>query len=320
MKINSVLKYLCLALSVAVSTGYGQIRYSAPMDPQAAKKLWSNETSRITCRLIFDIPSYGFANFMTYGGRDLRSAMTLHPKLGIGQASSMRFIAAKPDWNSSGAERLLGKIDLYAGFNPYIGPTLSWKLLSELDHGNQILMPYTDKKLASGENIVPTLNPMGFKEAYKKYLSCQEQLIRVNYNDIRMMPLVFKYQSTELTAKSQDMLNEQVEYLKYDKSIIKISIRAYAYDMSKAQDNINLAKDRADALKKAYTDIGIKEDIIEIVPFNALTLNTKDENPISNEAATSRNALISLERDNAMINKDMEVNIPDVGANTGDGD
>ena len=109
MKINSVLKYLCLALSVTVSTGYGQIRYSAPMEPEAAKKLWSNETSRIACRLIFDIPSYGFANFMTYGGRDLRSAMTLHPKLGIGQASSMRFIAAKPDWNSSGAERLLGK-------------------------------------------------------------------------------------------------------------------------------------------------------------------------------------------------------------------
>ena len=55
-----------------------------------------------------------------------------------------------------------------------------------------------------------------------------------------------------------------------------------------------------------------------MVPFNALTLNTKDENPISNEAATSRNALISLERDVAMINKDMEVNIPDVGADTGD--
>ena len=257
------------------------------MEPEAAKKLWSNESSRIACRLIFDIPSYGFANFMTYGGRDLRSAMTLHPKLGIGQASSMRFIAAKPDWNSS-------------------------------DHGNQILMPYTDKKLASGENIVPALNPLGFKDAYKKYLSCQEQLIRVNYNDVRMMPLVFKYQSTELTAKSQEMLNEQVEYLKYDKSIIKISIRAYAYDMAKAQENIALAKDRGEALKKAYTDIGIKEESIEVVPFNALTLNTKDENPISNEAATSRNALISLERDVAMINKDMEVNIPDVGADTGD--
>ncbi len=320
MKIKRVLKYLVLAVTVVISNSYAQIKYSAPMDPAAAKKLWSNENSRIACRLIFDIPYYGFANFMTYGGRELRSAMTLHPKLGIGNASSMRFIATKPDWNSSGAERLLGRIDLYEGFNPYIGPTLSWKLLSELDHGNQILMPYTDKKLASGESLVPAISPLGFRDAYKKYLSCQEQLIRVNYNDIRMMPLVFKFQSTELTAKSQSMLDEQVEYLKHDKSIIKVSIRAYAYDMSKAQDNISLAKDRADALKKVYTNIGLKEDMIEIVPFNALTLNTKDENPIASEAATSRNALISLERDIAMINKDMEVNVPDVGANTGEDD
>ena len=78
------------------------------------------------------------------------------------------------------------------------------------------------------------------------------------------------------------------------------------------------AKERAEALKKYYIDNGLSEEVIEIIPFNALTLNTKDENPISNEAATSRNALISLERDVAMINKDMEVNIPDVGADTGD--
>ncbi|MGN0915935.1 MAG: OmpA family protein [Succinivibrio sp.] len=294
-----------------------QIRYQAPLD-SSAKKLWSNESSRIKCSLIFDIPSYGFANFMTYSGRTLRSALTIHPKLGIGQSSYMRFISTKPEWHSASHEQLLGRIALYEGFAPYVGPTLSWKILSELSHGNQILMPYTDSKLASGQNIIPSLSPLGFDEAYKKYLSCQEQLIRVNFNDIKMMPLVFKLRSDELTAKSQDMLNEQLEYLKYDKSIISIVIRAYAYDMEKNADNINLARDRGERIKKAYLDLGINEDIITVVPFNALTLNTKEENPIVDEAPTSRNALITLERDNALINKDMEVNVPDVGANTGE--
>ena len=63
---------------------------------------------------------------------------------------------------------------------------------------------------------------------------------------------------------------------------------------------------------------GIDEKIIEIVPFNTLTLNTKESNPIANESVTARNALISLERDIAKINKDMEVIVPDVGAKTGD--
>ncbi|MGN0901918.1 MAG: hypothetical protein ACI4M9_01410, partial [Succinivibrio sp.] len=138
-----------------------QIRYQAPLD-SSAKKLWSNESSRIKCSLIFDIPSYGFANFMTYSGRTLRSALTIHPKLGIGQSSYMRFISTKPEWHSAAHEHLLGRIALYEGFAPYVGPTLSWKILSELSHGNQILMPYTDTKLASGQNIIPSLSPLGF--------------------------------------------------------------------------------------------------------------------------------------------------------------
>ena len=178
------------------------------------------------------------------------------------------------------------------------------------------MMPYTDDKLAKGENIIPTLNPLGFKAAFKKYLSCQEQLLRVNFNDIKMMPLVFKLHKDELTAKSQKQFDEQLEYLKYDKSITKVTIRAYAYDMKQNADNIALAKDRAQVLKDAYLKIGIAEDVIEIVPFNSLTLNTKEENPIVDESVTARNALISLERDTALINKDLEVEVPDVGADS----
>lgn len=311
---------LFILLSILISTdAFCQIRYEAPIDP-SAKKLWSNDSSRVKCSLIFDIPSYGFASFVTYSGRNLRSAMVIVPKLGIREPSVMRFISAKPSWHSHANETLLGKIDLYEGFRPYIGPTLSWKILTSLSDGNQILMPYTDKKLANGQNIIPSLSPIGFDDAFKKYLSCQEQLIRVNFNDIKMTPLVFRVKTDELTAKSQRILNEQLEYLKHDPSIIKISIRAYAYDMEKAPENVSLAHDRAEMLKKAYTSIGIKEDIIEIVPFNSLTLNTKESNPVADTSVTARNALITLDRDNAMINKDMEVNVPDVGANTGEND
>ena len=210
------------------------------------------------------------------------------------------------DIPASSAETLLGKIDLFTGFDPYVGPTLHWKLLAELDHGNQILMPYTDNKLAAGQNIIPSISPLGFKEAYKKYLGCQEKLLRVNFSDIRLLPLVFKYQSDTLTAKSLALLKEQIEYINADQSISKITIRAYAYDLEQNIDNTNMAKDRAESIKNLYTE------------FNTLTLNTKESNPIANESVTARNALISLERDIAKINKDMEVIVPDVGAKTGD--
>ena len=86
--------------------------------------------------------------------------------------------------------------------------------------------------------------------------------------------------------------------------------------MKQNADNIALAKDRAQVLKDAYFKIGIAEDVIEIVPFISLTLNTKEENPIVDESVPARNALISLERDTALINKDLEVEVPDVGADS----
>ncbi len=313
-KLNKI-KYLIVAMALLSTSAFAQIRYATSITPNA-KNLWSTKSNRMTCSLYYEITDYGYANFLTYSGRNLKSALIIHPKLGIGQASVMRFVAAKPDWYSNSKEKLLGKIDLYPGFNPYIGPTLSWKILANLDVGNQILMPYLDDKLASGQNIIPAISPLGFKEAYKKYLSCQEQLIRVNFNDIKMMPLVFKLKSSKLTAKSEQSFNEQLEYLKYDKSISNITIRAYAYDMKVNADNITLAKERAQALKQAYVDIGIDENIIKIVPFNSLTLNTKEENPIADESVTARNAMISLQRDTALINKDLVVEVPDVGADS----
>lgn len=65
-----------------------------------------------------------------------------------------------------------------------------------------------------------------------------------------MTPLVFKVRSHELTAKSKQVLNEQLEYIKLDKSINKVTIRAYAYDMEKNADNISLAKIEVKQLKR----------------------------------------------------------------------
>ena len=121
----------CAIASVSVFTGIAnaQIRYQAHISPEATK-LWTTDRNRLKCSLLFSVPDYGIVNFMTYSGKTLRSNMTVHPKLGIADDSVMRFIATKPEWQSVSNEKLLGKIKLFSGINPYVGPTLSWKILS----------------------------------------------------------------------------------------------------------------------------------------------------------------------------------------------
>ena len=56
MKKLTVLKMI-MALAVAAfsMSSYAQIRYQASIDP-SSKKLWSNNSDRLSCSLIFDIP------------------------------------------------------------------------------------------------------------------------------------------------------------------------------------------------------------------------------------------------------------------------
>lgn len=315
--------FVALALSLtgmglAASSADAAIRYEAKLDA-TAKKLWSVDDSKIRCELIYDVPEYGSVFFTTRSGRNSKTSLEVHPKAGIGEDARMRFISARPEWQSGGQEKLLGEIRLYAGFDPFAGETVAWKVLNALSQGKQIFMPYTSSTRASGQNIIPTISPLGFKEPYQNFLNCQQRLLKVSFKDVAMLPVVFRFQSEELTGRSLDRLNEQLAYLKEDKAVSHITIRAYAYDKTSKDENIVLAKNRADALAKYYKDIGFKDDQIDIKQFNSLTLPVYVEGQEADESPTARNGLVEITRDSGKIDRMAEdVDMPDVGAESGD--
>lgn len=312
---------VCIALLgtvIIADPSQAAIRYEAKIDA-TAKQLWSDTDSKIRCELIYDVPEFGSVIFTTRSGHNSKTSLEVHPKRGINEDSKMRFIAARPEWQSGGQEKLLGEIKLYAGFDPFAGETVAWKVLNALTQGKQIFMPYTSSTQASGQNIIPTISPLGFKSPYQRFLSCQQRLLKVSFNDIQMLPVVFRFQSEELTGRSRDRLNEQLEYLKEDKAISKITIRAFAYDKTSKDENIVLAKNRADALAKFYRDLGFKDDELDIKPFNALTLPVFVEGQDADESPTARNGLVEIERDSSKIDRMAEdVDMPDVGAESGE--
>ncbi len=293
------------------------VRYEAKLDG-TAPKLWSVQDSKVQCDLIYDIPEYGTVTFRTYSGRSPKTSVSVHPRLGISENSQMRFIAARPEWQSGGEEVLLGQVKLYSGFDAWAGPTVAWKILNALGQGRQIFMPYTNATIASGQNIIPSISPLGFKKPFSNYVSCQQRLLKVSWNDVAMLPVVFKFQSAELTGRSKERLDSQLEYLKEDKAVSKITIRAFAYDMTSKDDNITLAAKRADTLKQAYQKAGFKDDMIEVVQFNSLSLPVYAEGEPADESPQARNGLVTLDRESAKVNRDLEVAVPDVGADSGE--
>ncbi|HAH70856.1 MAG TPA: hypothetical protein DCL74_03795, partial [Succinivibrionaceae bacterium] len=149
---------------------------------------------------------------------------------------------------------------------------------------------------------------------YSKFVACQQQLLRVSFNDVQLLPLVFAFQSDKLTSKSERSLKEQLEYLQQDKSINHIVIRTFSYDMNSKDDCIAMAKKRADAIKKYYLDAGFKDEDVELKQFNALTVQAFVEGQEANQEPTARNGLVQLSRDESDPRGLRDLDLPDVGA------
>lgn len=296
---------------------FGQIRYEAALDA-SAKKLWSQQGSKIKCSLTGDIPEYGYVEFQSLSGSSIKTSMAVHPKLGISENSTMRFIAMRPEWQSGGKEELLGHIRLYQSYDAWAGPTLSWKVMNALSRGKQVFMPYTSKIIAAGQNIVPSLSPLGFKEQYSKFLNCQQSLLKVSFKDVQVLPLIFKFQKAELTNRSLENLKIQLEYIAQDHAVNHVTIRVYSYDMKTHDECLSMVKERADLIKKYYQDAGFKDEQIEVVQFNVLTVQSMNDENDPDTSPQSRNGITELSRDESSKDRLLDEDLPDVGANDGE--
>lgn len=305
-----------MLLSAALLTAgaaSAQIRFEAPMS-MAAHQLWSNQSSEISCVLSYAFPEYGRADFVLLSGPHHQLSMEIFPLLSLGTASQMRAVATPPAWKYSSDEEELGRIKLYAGFNPFFGDTVSWRILGALSKGNQVMLPFTDTKRLQGETVVPILSPMGFSKPFQEFLTCQGKLLSYGYKDVQMVAVHFADGGTTLTSASQQALSEQINYIKLDKSVNKIVIRAFAFEKDNSDDNLHLAKERAAAVRRLFTEAGIDGSMITEDAVADRQIALKDLSAAEREH-TAR-AVIQLSRDPYKVNRSLEITMPDVGVET----
>ena len=135
---------LCAAYVAGMPTAMGQVRYEASLSDTNAKD-WSTTSSRISCVLSSRINGYGRADFVLLSGAQRRLSLELFPSVEISSRSKMRIISAPPEWRPEGNEKEIGEIDLYRGFRPFVGDSVSWAMLRELHTGQRVLFPYLSK-------------------------------------------------------------------------------------------------------------------------------------------------------------------------------
>lgn len=294
---------LCLSSAETLS----QIRYDQPISQYTS--YWSGSASKVSCVLSYAIDGYGRADFTMLSGPQKRLSLELFPLVGIGQKAQMRVISAPPAWRHGGEELELGRIDIFPGFNPFLGDSVSWRVLTSLDQGLEILFPFADKKRYPRDTVVPVISPMGFQQEFSKFQECSAQLLDVAYGDVAMNAYLFKENTLDLQPLSRAALDKQILYLTNDKSINNISILAFAFERGSNEANQALAMQRANFLKQEFVNAGFNADNISTQTYDDAGSSTV----LKEDRVFGARAIVRLYRDDTLIDPNREALMPDIG-------
>lgn len=305
---------LIVSCVLTCNFAFARIEFATPISKDAAK-MWTTSNSPLKCILSYSFTDIGSADFVTYAGRDLnKTGLFLNFKLGVLRNTKMRVIANRPEWQSGNQEEFLGEVKMYKGFAPFIGPSLTWEILTNLNRGRQILLPFEGLRSINSQLIIPVISPLGFKAKMRDFQNCTSKLLRVNFNDLKLLPLIFEYQSTEFDKQTKSYLDNLILYVKADNSVNKIEIKAFSEDMDSKQGNLDLASKRVDYVAKYLEDNGIDKKIIVKKELNPLTLSKDSSYVRERRDIQFRKGLVTLGRNQDLVDPNLELDaFPDVG-------
>lgn len=302
---------LCCAVSLSLTClcAFAQLRYEQPIGDH--ESMWSFKGSKLECVLSYSISDYGRADFVRYSGSTKPLSVELFPKREITDYTTLRFIAGGPAWRGDLSEKQVGAIKLFTGFNPWAGEIVATRLLTYLEQGYMIYMPYSGAAHTNNQLIVPTLSPIGFKGPFQEFLDCSDNLINLNFEAVQLKALLFKRGTTELIPVSEGEFQDQLTYLGIDDSIAFIDVSAFASDSSSNEQNLELARQRAEAIRQRLIDAGVSEEIIHTRSYGSSQATSSTL--IDSERSHSARAIVRMERDGSLADYSREINLPQVG-------
>ncbi len=250
---------------------------------------WYTGGDRFSCSLSQDIKRLGTATFTERAGGGTDFILhTLRNPLAAGQAM---LVAEAPVWAPQLTPRTLGPVQVVRGKQAVqVDKHMANAMLASLQRG---MAPEFQGAawFDTQQTVDVSMSPKHFLKAYEKFLSCSEQLLSKNFEQISRSRVHFDTDKHEVNALARAQLDEIVEYSKVDKSVKRFYIDGHTDNVHDRFYNIELSKRRARAVAAYLTRSGISKKRIttryhgERYPVVA---NTSDANRFKNRRVTVR--------------------------------
>jgi outer membrane protein OmpA-like peptidoglycan-associated protein len=281
-------------LGVAGSPPVNAFSYSNGIEQSS----WRFDGSVFECSLTHNVPFYGDAVFKTRAGESANFKLVpLAQRLESGQAS---LILQPPAWRHNLRPIDLGYVAVKRGEEPVVlGDVLAERLLAELNTGYEMeltRMPWYGAEQSSRVHV----SPIGFRDAYKRYLGCLGDLLPANFDQIRRTAIYFGSALFEpLPPGQRRKLDNIVRYCEADPSVTEFYIDGHTDSVGTRADNYILSENRAKEVTQYLVSQGLPEERIK-VRWHGERYPTAHNTSVDGRAK-NRRVTIRLERDPALV-------------------
>lgn len=250
---------------------------------------WYTGGDKFSCSLSQDIKRLGTATFTERagGGTDF----VLHTQRNPLASGQVLLVAEAPVWASHLTPRTLGPVQVARGKQAVqLDNHMANAMLASLQRGMAPEFQGT-AWFDTQQSVDVSMSPKHFLKAYDKFLSCSEQLLSKNFEQISRSRVHFDTDKHKVNAVASALLDEIVEYSKYDKTVKRFYIDGHTDNVHDRYYNIELSKRRARAVAGYLQRAGISKKRIttryhgERYPVAA---NTSDANRSKNRRVTVR--------------------------------
>lgn len=228
---------------------------------------WQNTTeTRLQCDLVHEIPNYGHAVFSSEAGKIDNLAFELEMMRLPADYSLANIESVPPRWKPGKGSKPITDLQWRKQFNGDVDEKSAWVMLTELEKGYFPTLYYTDWHNRH-DRVAVALASTNFRDPYYQFLKCRSNLLKYSFDDISQLTLNFEFGGTDLDKDSKKKLAKVEEYLKHDKEIESISVKAYSDSFGGRWHNLEVSRKRADQIKQFFVQAGIDGTKISVEGF-----------------------------------------------------
>jgi len=223
---------------------------------------WQLQASVFACKLYQPLDRVGEAVFMRRAGEEQRFYLAADNRLLATGPATIE--ATAPLWQPFYRSEKVHNLSVSEGDEPV---QLDWRdsqaLAAQLHQGQQLALT-AEAWHDSSQQVSIAVASTGFAGAFRDFLTCSQQLLPANYDQINRSSIQFLSAALELDDEQKVVLDHLVRYVLADPHVTAVVIDGHSDGVGLRADNLVLSQQRAEAVYNYLIERGLSEELIQV--------------------------------------------------------